>query len=250
LHVDDISKGGSMEVEVKCNGKTMNFKSDVVLVKNNSVLVTSIKVNEQTIGFSDKYQINFLYKSEGRLYIWENVTVRLVKYDGSVYHMIDLSGDGKPYNRRDSYRMYIGEDMPVYVNTATGPSALSVLVKDISETGVGFITKDDIDIDRTIRLKLKDNSSIISLSGVIVRKEFLENLGSFLYGCKFNEKNTKLGKFIAKRQAELLKKKTSSYSSPSQKEKANNAKSMDKSSLKDSKPALNDNKPIQKDKNR
>lgn len=208
LRIDEIVKGAAVEIEVKCNGKTMNFRSDVILVKSNSVLITSIKVNEQTIGFSDKFQINFLYKSEGRLYVWENTAVKLVKYDGAVYHKIDLNGEGKPYNRRDSYRMYIGEDMPLYVNTASGPTALSVLVKDISESGVGFITNDDIDVERTIRLKLKDNNTIISLSGVIVRKEWLTNIGSYLYGCRFNEKNNLLGKYIAKRQNDILKKKT------------------------------------------
>lgn len=221
MRIDEFAKGDSVEIEVKYSGKTMNFKSEIILVKNNSVLITSIKVNEQTVGFTDKYQINFLYKTDGKLFIWENVPVKLVKYDGGIYHKIDLSGEGKPYNRRNSYRMYIGEDMPLYVNTANGPTALSVLVKDISETGVGFITKEDIDVDRTIRLKLKDNNSIISLSGVIVRKEFLENLGAFLYGCRFNEKSNQLGKFIAKRQNELLKKKTSN---PTMLERMNKAK--------------------------
>lgn len=210
LHIDSISRGGLMEVEVRCNGKTMNFKSEVSDIVNNSILIAPIKVNEQTIGFSDICQVNFLYILEGKLHLWENVMIRLVRYDGGIYHKIDIIGDGKPFNRRDSFRMYVGEDMPVYVNTASGPMALSVLVKDISETGVGFITKDDIDIDRTIRLKLKDNNTIISLSGVIVRKEFLANLGSFLYGCRFNEKNDKLGKYIAKKQAEVLRNKTAS----------------------------------------
>jgi hypothetical protein len=110
--------------------------------------------------------------------------------------------------------MYIGEDMPLYVNTATGPSALSVLVKDISNTGVAFITNEEIDVERTFRLKLKDNNSIINLSGIVVRKEFIPHLNSFLYGCKFNEKNNFLGKYIAKKQNEMLQKKTSTYSSP------------------------------------
>ena len=211
MRINEISQKGSIELEVRCNGKFMNFKSEISLIRNNSVLISCIKVNEQSIGFTDKYQINFLYKTDGRLYIWENVSVKLVKFDDGVYHMIDLIGDGKPYNRRDAFRQYIGEDMPVYVNTTSGPTALSVLVKDISETGVGFITKEEIDIDRTIRLKLKDGNNIISLSGVIVRKDLLEHLGSFLYGCKFNEKNHKLAKFIAKRQAEDLKKKTTAY---------------------------------------
>lgn len=209
MQIEEITKSSNIELEVKYSGHTMSFRSSVIAVKNNSILVTTIKVNDQTIGFSDKCRLNFLYKTEGKVYIWENVNVKLVKYEGDICHKIDLFTDGKPYNRRDSYRMYIGEDMPLYVNSATGPTALSVLVKDISETGVAFIAKDEIDIDRTIRLKLKDNVTIISLSGVIVRREFLQNLNAYLYGCKFNEKNDKLGKYIAKKQGEQLRKKVS-----------------------------------------
>ena len=192
----------------------MNFRSEIILTKNHSVLINSIKVNDQTVGFSDKCHNNFLYKSEGKLFIWENVDIKLVKYDGAIYHKIDLSGDGKPYNRRDAYRMFIGEEMSLSINTAAGPTAIEVLVKDISETGVGFISKEELDIDRTFRLKLKDKNILMNLSGVIVRKEFLENIHAYLYGCKFNEKNHLLGKFLAKKQGEILKKKNTAYSSP------------------------------------
>jgi len=110
--------------------------------------------------------------------------------------------------------MYIGEDMPLYVNTANGPLALSVLVKDLSETGVAFITKEELDIDRIVRLKIKDKNLILNMSAVIVRKEFLPHLDSFLYGCKFNERNNKLGNYIARKQGEALRKRTGNYSSP------------------------------------
>lgn len=220
MEVADISRGGDIELDVKCNGKFMNFRSDVVLIKNNSILITSIKVDDQTVGFSDNCQINFLYKSGDKLYIWENVDIKLVKFDGTICHKIDLIGEGKPYNRRNCFRMYIGEEMPLYINTATGPTAISVLVKDISETGIGFITKEELDIDRTFRLKLKDNSLIINLSGIIVRKEYLDNLHSNLYGCKFNEKNNLLSKYIVKKQGEQLKKRSLQYSSPFAKEMA------------------------------
>jgi c-di-GMP-binding flagellar brake protein YcgR len=214
LQIEEISIGANIELQVRCNGKTMSFYSEVVEMKSNALLVNTVKVNEQTVGFSDICYINLFYIINDKLYVWENVTVKLVKVSGTIYHKIDFSCDGKPYNRRESYRMYIGEDMPIYVNTANGPTALSVLVKDISETGVGFITAEDIDIERTIRLKLKDNGRIINLFGVIVRKEFLSNLNSFLYGCKFNERNNLLGKYIAKKQGEQLKRKNNTYSSP------------------------------------
>lgn len=214
VQIDEISKNGSIELEVKFNGRSMSFKSIVVEVKSNSVLISPIKANDQTVGFSDTCQINFLYKADNKLYLWENVFVKLVKYENNIYHKIDLNGEGKIYNRRNSFRLYIGEDMPLYVNTSSGPTAISVLVKDISETGVGFISSEELDIDRTIRLKLKENNNIISLSGVIVRKEFLPNLNSYIYGCKFNEKYPRLGKYIARRQAEQLRKKGMASSKP------------------------------------
>ena len=222
MQIEDMSKGGIVDLEVKCNGKTMSFRSEVAFVKKNSLLIISIKVNDQTVGFSDNCIINLIYNFEGKLYLWENVLVRLVKLEGVVYHKIDFYGECKPYNRRDSFRMYIGEDMPIYVNTAAGPSALTVLVKDISETGVAFITNEVIDIERTIRLRLKDNNQLINLSGVVVRKEFLSNLNSFLYGCRFNEKNDNLGKYIAKKQGEQLRKKMTSSAQNKKSKKQNN----------------------------
>ncbi|NLO09440.1 MAG: PilZ domain-containing protein [Clostridiales bacterium] len=212
--IDDIPIGSGIELDVRYIGRTMSFNSEVILIINNSILISPIIVNEQTIGFNDNCRVNLIVKIEGKVYLWDSVSVKLVKYDGTIYHKIDLYGDGKPYNRREAYRMYIGEDMPIYINTSTGPLSLSVLVKDLSETGVGFISKEDLDLDRTIRLKIKDNNSIISLSGKIIRKDLLTHLDSFLYGCKFNEKNNRLGNYIARKQGEALRKKVNNYSSP------------------------------------
>lgn len=209
MQINEIQIGASIEIEVKYNGRNVSFRSQVVGMKDTSIIVNAITVDDQTLGFTKNCQVNFLCVMEGKVYSWENVDVKLIKYEGNLYHKIELSGDGVPYNRRNSFRMYIGEDMPLYINTSSGSSSINVLVKDISETGVAFITKDDLSINRTFRLKLKNNNRIITLSGIIIRKEYLENLQSFLYGCKFNENNAILGKYIAQRQIELLRKKSS-----------------------------------------
>ncbi len=185
MQFDMIIKGGIMELEVKINGKTVNFKSEILHIVNESVLIAPIKVNDRTIGFNEASQTNFLYVIDGKLIIWE----------------------GKPYNRRNAFRLFIGEEMPIYLNTAEGPKAVSVRIKDISETGVGFVTKEEIDLERTFRLKLKDTKGVINLNGIIVRKEYIGTLASYLYGGKFNEKNEQLAKFIARKQSEALRKK-------------------------------------------
>ncbi len=230
--IEEIPNGSGLELDVRSCGRAMSFRSEATFVIGNSVLIPPVTVNEQTVGFGDNCRISLIVKVDNKVYLWDNVTIKLVKYDGAIYHKIDLEGEGKPYNRRDAYRMYIGEDMPIYINTATGPTSLTVLVKDISETGVGFITKEDLELDRTIRLRLKDSHIIINISGIIIRKEFLPHLDSFLYGCKFNEKNSRLGYYIAKRQGEELRKKVSSYSSPPTRNKTNESTKAYKSSKK------------------
>lgn len=214
MQIDEISPGSRIQLEVKCNGKTVTFYSEIAFVLDYSVLIHTIKVNKKTIGFSEQCIINFLYLFEEKLYLWNNVKVKLVRCDGTIYHKIDLIGEGKPHNRRNSYRMYIGENMLVNVNSSNGPVAFYALIKDISETGVGLITTENIDLDRIIRLKINENSIIMELTGVVVRKEFLSHMNSYLYGCKFNEKNSLLGKYIAKKQGEQLRKKIGNYSSP------------------------------------
>lgn len=208
MQIKDLPIGAEIELEVKYNGQCVNFSSQIVDVIENSVLIKPIIVEDKTLGFADSNQVNFIYIFDDKVYVWNHIDVILVKYNGTMYHKADLSGDGIPYNRRNSYRMYIGEDMPLHINTSRGSSTINVLVKDVSETGVAFISEEDLSIGRVFRLKLKDNNRLINLSGVIVRREYLEHLGSFLYGCKFNEYNAVLGGYIVRKQIELLKKKS------------------------------------------
>lgn len=212
MMINEMVKGAAIELEVKFKGKVINFQSKIAIIADYTILVNSIKINNKTIGFNDTCSINFLYKNNKQLYIWENVKATLVRYNNEIYHKIDLFGEGKPYNRRVAYRLFLGEDMTIYINTAEGSASLQVLVKDISETGIGFITKEELDISRTFRLKFKESNTIITLSGIIVRKEKLEQLDSYLYGCKFIENNNLLSKFIARKQGEQLKGKSPLYS--------------------------------------
>ncbi len=213
--IDNIPSAANIELDVKCNGHTMVFNSNIEFIIDNSILISAIKVDDQTVGFTDDCTINFIVKlDDGKVYIWYDVTVKLVRYNGLIYNKIDLQGEGKAYNRRQAYRTYIGEEMPIYINSASGPVQLKVLIKDISETGISIITKEDLDLKRTFRIKIKDDHFLINTSASIVRKEFITNLDSFLYGCKFIEKNNTLGKYIAKKQAEELRRRSEFFSNP------------------------------------
>ncbi len=222
MQIGELIIGGNIELEARKNGNTMTFRSIIETIKDTAIFIKPIKVNGQTVGFSENCILNFYYKIDGKLFVWENAAIKLVKLNTAIYHKVDLLGEGKQCNRREAYRMYLGEEMPIYVNSINGPNAVSVLIKDISETGMGFISSDEFEIGRTVRIKLKDMNSVLNLSALIVRKEFTENIQSYLYGCRFTEKCPLLGRYIARKQEEFLRKKNSAYSAnPSRQRRSN-----------------------------
>ncbi len=209
----ELVRGEQIELDVTYNGKSISFKSEIVYSLNNSILIAGIKYHNRAISFSDQCTFNLLYLFQGKLYIWEKVTVKLVKAESTVYHKIELNSDGKPYNRRETFRMYIGEEMPIIINMIEGPASFTVLIKDISESGLAFMAKEDFDTNRTIHLNITYHHMMICLKAVIIRKEFLEHINLTLYGCKLIEKNQTLNKYIAEKQGEQLRKKARVYQS-------------------------------------
>ena len=65
-------------------------------------------------------------------------------------------------NRRGSYRVYIGEQMTITAFTSQGAKKHSVHLKDISESGMAFLSKEEFDIGRIVRLNLSFNKGISS----------------------------------------------------------------------------------------
>ena len=211
LLIGDIVIGDNIEVEVKIQGHTMSFTSQVVMIIDDILLISPIKSDDQTVGFSENCVVSVLYNLNGRIYRWKDIDLKLIKYDGLIYHSTVLEGKGQPYNRRNAYRLYLGMEMLLYYNSSQGPAAISVNVKDISELGVSFITNEELELNRRFHLSFRDGTTRLNLEGSIIRMEYMQHLGSYVYGCKFYDKNYLLSKYIARKQGEILRQKNTTY---------------------------------------
>ena len=103
--------------------------------------------------------------------------------------------------------------MTITVFQSSGPQPFSVLVRDISETGFGFVSKEEYEVGRTIRLaiSLTDRKTLV-LSATIVRRDYNEEKNTYNYGCKFVEPNSYLSSYLMAKQRERQQGKTSAYS--------------------------------------
>lgn len=209
----DLDEQHPVTLVVTVGLKSKDLATTIAEVHSDHVLLRPILVDGRTVGFGDSCTIDFLYLQDQVVYAWHSVSLPLVKIKGNTYYRVTLDGEAKPYNRRGSFRVYVGETMAITVFQSSGPQPFNVLVRDISETGFGFVSKEEYEISRTIRLAipLTDRKTLV-LSATIVRRDFNEEKGTYNYGCKFVEPNSYLSSYLMAKQRERQQGRTSAYS--------------------------------------
>ena len=189
----DMQLEHSIELEIFMNGKKSTLLTTVEQVIGQTVLLTPIQINDKLVGFPPNCTVNLLYVGENQVFCWKNITIKAVRYEKNVYHSTELIGDAEILNRRGAYRVYIGEQMLLTAFSATGPKTYHVNLKDLSETGMAFFSKEEFDVGRTVRLHLSiKKGQELLLSSQIIRIQEFDNRQDKLYGCKFIEKNNRL----------------------------------------------------------
>lgn len=204
----DLEISHSVELEIMINGKRTTLLTAVEQVSDYTVFLTPIRMNGKIVGFPEHCDVSLLYCEDDHVYSWPNITVKAVRYGKKVYHCTSLIGDALTVNRRGSYRVYVGTEMPITTFTSEGPKNIRVLIKDISETGLGFFSTEEFAVGRTIRLNiLLKNNKELRLGAQIVRIQEDENRSDFLYGCKFLEKSPLLAGYLMHLQQEHQRQK-------------------------------------------
>lgn len=204
--IDDIQTNDAVEIEILYKGKRKSFPSIVREFVDDAVLVDPIMMGGKAVGFPDELKMRLSVVIKGTPFVWNDPKIRLVKYAGKMYHMVSIPGEGNYVNRRQAFRQYVGEEMPITVTHHGGErDVLTVLVKDLSETGVGIVSDVLMDVEDSIRLRISDAGYLMSINAVIVRIQEEKDKRDRIYGCQFTEKVPKLSQYIMQIQRDKLK---------------------------------------------
>ena len=197
----DLQLNHSVELEININGKITTLLSSIEKISNTNVLLSPIFIGGKLVGFPPEYSVSFIYMEEAVVYCWKNISVKAIQYQGNVYHCVTLLTEAEVWNRRNAFRINVGETMELISFGEGGPKTHKVFIKDISETGMAFISNETFFVKHTIRLKLRIFSGqIVQLSAQIVRTQPTKNENETLYGCRFLEKSHFLSKHLVKLQ--------------------------------------------------
>ena len=198
MRLTDLELTHSVELEVHLDGKKTTLLTSVEGIYENSVLLTPIHLDGKIVGFPAKFTVNLLYPEDGQVFIWRDITVKAVRYHGKIYHSVELFGSATVSNRRGAYRVFIGENRFIYYRVKSDTRMYEVFVRDISETGLCYMTKEEFEVGRKIHLQLRLSGGYeLTLRAKILWKRENPNRNTtFLYGCKFTEKSKYLNSYL------------------------------------------------------
>jgi len=198
----ELQNGSAIELQIVYSNNTFEFPSKVLGVKKEILILAEVQVDGKKLKVTKERGINIIFQMLNKLYIWNDVKMETILYSGHYYYRINNSDiESKQYNRRGAFRLYIGNSMPIEVYFNGNKNEYSVKIKDISETGFGFISKEDLLINEKVEFSYHTNEEAFDLHGFIVRKTYDSITMSYSYGCKFPEFYDELGSFIIKEQA-------------------------------------------------
>jgi len=209
MRLNDFEITHSVELEVLHDGRKTTLLTSVEGIIDNHVLLTPIHLNGKIVGFPPKFTVNLLYPEEGHVYYWNDVTVKAARYHGKIYHYVELFGEAAVSNRRGAYRVFIGESRYIFYRTNSDTKMFEIFLRDLSETGMCFMSKNDFEIGRALHLQLhRANGAELTLRAKILwRRENPNRNTTFLYGCKFTEKNKILNRYLMSLQQAKQKKR-------------------------------------------
>lgn len=209
MKLTDFEMAHSIELEILHDGRKTTLLTSVEGMINNSVLLTPIHLDGKIVGFPAKFTVNLLYPEDGQVHCWSNVTVKAVRYRGHIYHSVELPGSSFILNRRGAYRVYIGETRFLYHRNHSNTKLYEVLLRDISETGMCYLSNEHFEVGRTVHLQLRLSSGheLSMRAKILWKRENPNRSTTFLYGCKFTEKSKLLNSYLMNVQQEQQKRK-------------------------------------------
>jgi len=208
--ISEIPVGAGLRLTVGIGLQTMEFSTKVAEVYDDCIFAEPILQNSKMLGFGSKGLVLTMIitdADEGRAWQFSNIKVRNVKkHDGALFHEVSCKTEGKAINRRGAVRVWIGETGSASVGFSR--ESFDIIVKDVSVNGIAFICSNDIEVHEgnVANITFKDPSSNtrFEVSAIVVRSEEMEK-GRMLYGCKLNQENTAISRYVNEKQREKLR---------------------------------------------
>ena len=138
--IDSITEGLNVDVVAQRGDERAEFKSVVrkVYTDKKYILIDPIRSDDKLVGFNTKSVIKNIIVNKSPLPIlFSNVEMTIVKFEGQMYNKVVILGEGTAVNRRENFRVFVGEGITFKFKSQLEES--HAILKDISVGGFALV---------------------------------------------------------------------------------------------------------------
>lgn len=205
----EIEQGEQIQLMARLERTSVEYDIKVAFCTKGILCAEPVYIDGEILNFTgDQVRISIVYSGEGdKPIVWEGCGIQTIQTKQGKYYAIISQKDGKPWNRRQNFRQYIG--LPGLLTIDSSREKMEVIVKDVSVGGVSFVgnTKMEGTDIGSFHLQFDDrtNKMNVQLAGHVVREEEVEE-GKKVFGCIATRSNVDLGSYIAMKQKQEIAK--------------------------------------------
>lgn len=206
MDIYEIQPDSRISVTVTRGDASVSFASDIVAVMPDCVYVVPFKHNETIVNFNiPDVLIEMVVTRENEVpFSWKIVHISKEIYENNVVHCIKSTVVGVKLNRRNAFRVFVGENG--YAASALATGKQDVLIKDLSSTGVGFLvdssSRFNPEVGKDIFVVFTDDvlKTTFNVAARIVRTVDIPEKNQQLFGCKFLQRYPMVDRYCATKQ--------------------------------------------------
>ena len=201
MKLTEIETENKLILKFKYKGKP--FSMVVALIAKNSqyIIIPSILENDQVVDPASLTEVEIIYTIKEGVFCFTNNKLDATTFNGIRVYYVSSEEDIQKENRREAYRVFIGDLVKILAVTPKGKKKnVEGILKNLSVTGMGVMSKQEFELGTTLRIIYNFEGVNFLLLGQIIRKDKLYRYRAYSYGCKFNDANNSVNRIIMLKQ--------------------------------------------------
>ena len=165
------------------------------------IIIPSILKNDKVVHPQELKEAEIIYTVKDGIFRFEQLKIESTYYKGARVYNVSSDENVSRANRRQAYRMFIGELTTVTVIMENGKSrTIEGILKNVSITGMSIVLKQEFDVGTIMRILYEFEGLPFLLQGTVIRKDKMNGYRAFSYGCIFKDPNRCISRVIIQKQ--------------------------------------------------
>lgn len=216
--IKDMQAGKTVDILIDREDFHYHFVSKIEAVSGYSIAVSAIVAQTNRLfRFEETDAISLIYRVQDRMWKFDSVKGGLAKLEDQPVHTFTSYKEAVSYNRRESFRVPIGENClmrhVIKEKKEDGEEEVAreeifdTLLYDLSAGGAGIYTDQFLEVGADIVFELPTNMGLLSCHGNVIREAPVQGRPfRHFYGLSFYQVKAGLDRYLFEKQRLMLQK--------------------------------------------